>query len=30
MLALTGASFVLAALGLKIGPLDPMGGMGSG
>ena len=30
MIALTGASFVLAALGLKLGPLDPMGGMGSG
>jgi len=30
MLALTGASFVFAALGLRIGPLDPIGGMGSG
>jgi len=30
MLALAGASFVFAALGLKIGPLDPMGGAGSG
>jgi hypothetical protein len=30
MLALTGASIVFAALGLRIGPLDPMGGMGSG
>ncbi len=30
MLALTGASFVFAALGLKISPLTPMGGMGSG
>jgi hypothetical protein len=30
MIALTGASFVLAALGVKIGPLDPIGGAGAG
>jgi len=30
MVALTGASLVFAALGLKVGPLDPMGGFGSG
>jgi hypothetical protein len=30
MLALTGASFVFAALGLKVTPLSPMGGFGSG
>lgn len=30
MLALTGASFVFAALGLKMGPLDPMNGFGTG
>jgi hypothetical protein len=30
MLALTGASLVFAALGVKISPLDPMRGFGSG
>jgi hypothetical protein len=30
MIALTGASFVMAALGLKLGPLEPIGGIGAG
>jgi hypothetical protein len=30
MLALTGASFVFAALGLKLGPLEIVGGWGTG
>lgn len=30
MLALSGASIVFAALGLKVGPLDPINGFGAG
>jgi hypothetical protein len=30
MLALTGASLVFAALGLKVGPLEPIIGVGVG
>jgi hypothetical protein len=30
MLALTGASIVFAALGLKVGPLEPIGGWAIG
>jgi hypothetical protein len=29
MLALTGASIVFAALGIHLGPLDPIGGSGT-
>jgi hypothetical protein len=30
MVALTGVSFVFAALGVKLGPLDPCNGFGTG
>lgn len=30
MLALTGASIVFAALGLRVGPLEPIGSLGMG